>query len=133
MVVAGANGASWIALVVPSLNPIKALNACFAGLGLVSVEGLRDCPARCLSCRAAAAVIGAGLGRARLPALGEGSFDDSRRLDERLDGLDGLANVADEAIAAAADDTVEVSVEGSEDLDEDSAIKRPNLLVNEGG
>lgn len=133
MVVAGPNGPSWTALVFPTLTPIKELRACLAGLGLVSVEGVRGFSARCLSCRAAAAVIGAGFGRARLPGLGEGSYEDSRRLDDRLGGFEGLMKAAEEALSSAAGDNVGVSVEGSVGLDGESAIKCPILAFKNDG
>jgi hypothetical protein len=123
MVVVGSSGPSLTALVAPSSAPIRALRACLAGLGLVSMDGVRDLSARCLSCSAAAAVMGAGLGRGLLPGLGEGSLEDSRRLEERFGGLDGLAKVADEEPPPTVGDAVEVSLEDSDGFDDDSAIK----------
>src|SRR5947209_4627932 len=124
MVVAGWSALFLTGLVAPLSTPIKALSACLAGLRLVSVEGVRDFSARCFPCRAAAAVMGVGFGRNRLPGLGEGSFEDSRRLEERFGGFDGLAKDADETLSPPAKDNVGVSVEGTEDLGEDSAIKQ---------
>jgi hypothetical protein len=132
MVVAGPSGAFWTALVVPVLTPIKALRACLAGLGVVSVDDVRDF-SRCLSRKAAAAVIGAGFERGRLPGLGDESFEDSRIPDGRLGGFDGLAKFADVPLPPAAGDTVEVSVEGSEGFGEDPAIKRPSSVLKNSG
>lgn len=124
MAVAGASAASGIGLVAPWSDPLKALKACLAGLTLVFVEGICELlSARCLPCKAAAAVKGGGFGRGRLPGLGEGSFEDSGPLDRRLGGFGGLANAAGRALDVAAGDSSEVSVEDSEGLDEVSAIK----------
>jgi hypothetical protein len=78
--------------------------------------------------------MGGGFGRERFPSLGEDSFEDSRRLADRLGGFDGLAKVADGAVPpATADDNTETSCVDSVDLDEESAIKQPRLAFNEGG
>lgn len=78
--------------------------------------------------------MGGGFGRERFPSLGEGSFEDSRRLDDRLGGFDGLAKVADEAVPpAAADDNAGTPCVDSVDSDEESAIKQPSLGFKDGG
>jgi hypothetical protein len=117
---------------------MSALKACLAGFGLCSVDGVDgvrdfDFSALCLSCSAAAAVIGGGFGRALLPGLGDGSLADSRRLELRFGGLDGLANDPTlQVLAPPADETVDMPVEGSDGLEDDWAIKRPRSEVREG-
>lgn len=124
IVVAGASATLGTVLVAPLSTLIKVLSTCFAGLGVVSVEGVRDFSARCLSCSAAAAVMGVGFGRGRLPGLdGDESFVSSGWFDERLDGFDGLAKFAGVMLLPATGDTAEVSVEGLEACGGDSAIK----------
>lgn len=118
------------ALVAPWSTPIKVLTTCLAGLTVVSVGGVPDFSARCLSFRAAAAVMGGGFGRDRLPGLWEGSLEDSRMLGNRLGGSGGLAK--DVGGAALVPTAVEESVEGPGVLGGESAIKQRNPALKNG-